>query len=193
MDTPLFYKTRLMITSTKRFLLIVLLFISCKSFSQGFLHADGKVIKEGNGREIILRGMGLGGWMLQEPYMLQLHGAAENQGQFREKLEKLAGKENTQRFYDAWLANMTTKADIDSMAAWGFNSVRLPMHYNLYTPPVWEEKDSTKNTWIKKGFALTDSLLKWCKANRIYLILDLHAAPGGQGNAGCDRDAPPRG
>jgi hypothetical protein len=125
--------------------------------------------------------MGLGGWMLQEPYMLQLHGAADNQGQFREKLEKLAGKENTQRFYDAWLSGFITKADIDSMAAWGFNSVRLPMHYNLYTPPVWEEKDSSKNTFLEKGFALTDNLLKWCKANRIYLILDLHAAPGGQG------------
>ena len=35
---------------------------------------------------------------------------------------------------------------------------------------------------MEKGFALTDSLLSWCKANKIYLILDLHAAPGGQGN-----------
>src|SRR5690606_24626470 len=29
---------------------------------------------------------------------------------------------------------------------------------------------------------ITDSLLAWCKANNMYLILDLHAAPGGQGN-----------
>ena len=28
---------------------------------------------------------------------------------------------------------------------------------------------------------MTDNLLAWCKANRMYLILDLHAAPGGQG------------
>src|SRR5690606_22837812 len=27
-----------------------------------------------------------------------------------------------------------------------------------------------------------DSLLAWCKANKMYLILDLHATPGGQGN-----------
>ncbi|MBS1577201.1 MAG: cellulase family glycosylhydrolase, partial [Bacteroidetes bacterium] len=39
-----------------------------------------------------------------------------------------------------------------------------------------------QNTWLTKGFALTDSLLSWCKANGMYLILDLHAAPGGQGN-----------
>lgn len=28
---------------------------------------------------------------------------------------------------------------------------------------------------------MTDDLLKWCEANKMYLILDLHAAPGGQG------------
>jgi hypothetical protein len=39
-----------------------------------------------------------------------------------------------------------------------------------------------QNTWLEKGFKMTDSLLAWCKANKMYLILDLHAAPGGQGN-----------
>jgi aryl-phospho-beta-D-glucosidase BglC (GH1 family) len=28
---------------------------------------------------------------------------------------------------------------------------------------------------------MVDQLLDWCEANEIYLILDLHAAPGGQG------------
>ena len=37
-------------------------------------------------------------------------------------------------------------------------------------------------TWLPTGFALTDSLIAWCKANHMYVILDLHAAPGGQGN-----------
>ncbi|MEP6749924.1 MAG: cellulase family glycosylhydrolase, partial [Bacteroidota bacterium] len=66
--------------------------------------------------------------------------------------------------------------------AWGFNSVRLPMHYNLYTLPIEKEPVAGQQTWIDKGFAMTDSLLAWCKANKMYLILDLHAAPGGQGN-----------
>jgi hypothetical protein len=99
----------------------------------------------------------------------------------RKKIDTLVGEKNAQRFYDAWLSSHCTKQDIDSLASWGFNSVRLPMHYNLYTLPVEKEK-GTNNTWLNTGFALTDSVLKWCKANRIYLILDLHAAPGGQGN-----------
>ena len=97
-------------------------------------------------------------------------------------LEELMGEKQTREFYDLWLANYTRKIDIDSMKTWGFNSVRLPMHYNLYTLPVEKEPVAGGNTWLEKGFAMTDSLLAWCKANQMYLILDLHAAPGGQGN-----------
>ncbi|HYF29532.1 MAG TPA: cellulase family glycosylhydrolase [Chitinophagaceae bacterium] len=148
---------------------------------QGFLKVSGTNIVNEKGENVILRGMGLGGWMLQEGYMLRLQGT-NPQYAIRNRIEKLIGPEQTQQFYDAWLKNFTTRADIDSMRSWGFNSVRLPMHYNLYTLPVEQEPDSTKQTWLEKGFQLTDSLLSWCKANDMYLILDLHAAPGGQGN-----------
>jgi endoglucanase len=168
---------------------ITFLIFFINSFCQG-LKTDGKRIINNKGEEVILRGMGLGGWMLQEPYMLQLSGVAIAQHDIKRKIKELAGDENMEKFYDAWLKNHCTKADIDSLAAWGFNSVRLPMHYNLFTLPIEEEPVKGKQTWLKKGFDLTDSLLSWCKANKMYLILDLHAAPGGQGNdnAIADRD-----
>jgi hypothetical protein len=119
--------------------------------------------------------------MLQEGYMLRLQGT-NPQYSIRKKIEQLIGPEKTKQFYDTWLSNFVTRADIDSLHKWGFNSVRLPMHYNLFTLPAEQEPDPNKQTWLTKGFALTDSLLKWCKANNMYLILDLHAAPGGQGN-----------
>ncbi|WP_394330747.1 cellulase family glycosylhydrolase [Cesiribacter andamanensis] len=100
----------------------------------------------------------------------------------RAKIEELIGPEKTNDFYSAWLANHTRRIDVDSMAAWGFNSVRLAMHYKLFTPPIKEEPVKGEITWREEGFALTDSLLAWCTANRMYLILDLHAAPGGQGH-----------
>jgi hypothetical protein len=56
------------------------------------------------------------------------------------------------------------------------------MHYNLYTLPIEKEPVKGQNTWLEEGFKMTDDLLKWCADNKIYLILDLHAAPGGQGN-----------
>src|SRR5579872_443966 len=122
--------------------------------AQGWLRADGKLIVNGNGEKVILRGIGLGGWMLQEGYMLRL-GKVGPEHLIREKIAELVGPEKTAAFYDAWLANDICKGDIDSMAAWGFNSVRLPMHYALYTLPVDEEPVKGNNTWRKKGFELT--------------------------------------
>ncbi|MEO8412594.1 MAG: cellulase family glycosylhydrolase, partial [Ginsengibacter sp.] len=162
------------------------LFLFCHIFfvtshAQGFLKADGKRIVNAKGENVLLRGMGLGGWMLQEGYMLGIHKDAQ-QHNIRKRIEALMGRAETEEFYNAWLNNFVRKIDIDSMHAWGFNSVRLPMHYNLFTLPVDEEPVAGENTWLDRGFVLTDSLLAWCMANRMYLLLDLHAAPGGQGN-----------
>ena len=164
----------------------IFLFLFCNlfiigSYAQGFLKAYGKKIVNANGENVLLRGMGLGGWMLQEGYMLGIQRDAQ-QHKIRSAIEKLMGAQETAEFYDAWLNNFIRKIDIDSMKAWGFNSVRLPMHYNLFTLPVDKEPIAGQNTWLQKGFTITDSLLQWCKANHMYLILDLHAAPGGQGN-----------
>lgn len=150
--------------------------------AQGYLKANGNRIVNGNGENIILRGIGLGGWMLQEPYMLQLSKVAVAQYDIQAKITDLIGQKNCENFYSAWLENMVTEKDIDSLKAWGFNSIRLPMHYNLFTLPVEKEPVQGKDTWLKTGFELTDRLLSRCRKNRMYLILDLHAAPGGQGN-----------
>lgn len=173
-----------LITAPLTRFLCPLLLLSCFAFplsGQGFLKARGINIVSEKGENVLLRGVGLGGWMLQEGYMLGVSGQGM-QHKIRARIEELVGPAKTQEFYNAWLSNHTTRADIDSMKAWGFNSVRLPMHYNLYTLPVELEPVAGGNTWLAKGFAMTDSLLAWCKANKMYLILDLHAAPGGQGN-----------
>jgi endoglucanase len=161
--------------------ILSLFFLQQHSNAQDFLKTKGKQIVNSKGDNILLRGMGLGGWMLQEGYMLGINKDGQ-QYRIRERIESLIGKEKTAEFYNAWLSNHTSKADIDSLRAWGFNSVRLPMHYNLYTLPIESEKVQGTQTWLNKGFEMTDALVEWCKANNIYLILDLHAAPGGQGN-----------
>nr|WP_294925341.1 cellulase family glycosylhydrolase [uncultured Flavobacterium sp.] len=166
---------------TKLILTLLLLLFSIAFFGQGFLHRDGQKIVDGEGKNVVLRGLGLGGWMVQEGYMLQTQSFASPQHMIKQKIQDLIGEENTKEFYAAYKTNGITKRDIDSLAVWGFNSVRLPMHYNLYTPAVEEERNG-EITWIEEGFAMTDNLLKWCAENKMYLILDLHAAPGGQGN-----------
>jgi len=146
--------------------------------SAQFLKAEGTKIVNEQGDEVIFRGIGLGGWMLQEGYMLNTSGP---QHEIRARIVSLIGEEKTQQFYDAWLANHMRKIDVDSMASWGYNLIRLPMHYNLFTPPIEDEPVAGQVTWREKGFQMVDDLVSWCKVNNVYLILDLHATPGGQG------------
>lgn len=145
-----------------------------------FLTVKGREIVDSNNKPYILKGMGLGGWMVQEGYMFGIPGDGA-QHSIKERIKDLTSEEFCNQFYELWLNNFITKADVDSIAAWGFNSIRLPMHYNLFTLPIQQEPDSLSSTWLNKGFELTDSLISWCKANQLYLIPDLHAAPGGQG------------
>lgn len=162
--------------------ILLLIFVACYFNGHAqLLKVKGTAIVNDKGENVLLRGMGLGGWMLQEGYMFRLSNIGQ-QYRIKEKITEVVGEEKAKEFYRQWLLKHTTRQDIDSLAAWGFNSVRLPMHYNLYTLPVNKEPVAGQNTWLEEGFALTDSLLNWCKANKLYLILDLHAAPGGQGN-----------
>ena len=164
----------------RKALFVFLFFLSISLFSQNIKRYNSVIIDENN-NEVILKGIGLGGWMLQEPYMFNYIGAADAQYDFKEKLVEFIGQENTDAFFQAWLENFVTQEDINLLASWGFNSVRLPMHYELFTYSIQNEPVQGQNTWLDTGFNIVDQLLDWCEQNQMYLILDLHAAPGGQG------------
>ncbi|MEZ2131306.1 MULTISPECIES: cellulase family glycosylhydrolase [unclassified Sinorhizobium] len=164
--------------------------LSREARAQGFVHADHQQIVDGDGKPLILRGIGLGGWMVQEGYMLTIPDLG-SQRVIRSRISKIIGARKTEQFYRAWRDNAVTRADIDAMAGWGFNSVRLPMHWNLFIKDVPGKGGHDKVVWNDEGFRRVDALIGWLKANHMVLILDLHAAPGGQGNdlAISDRDS----
>ncbi len=139
--------------------------------NMSFLRASGKNIVNNNGN-YILKTVNLGNFMVQEGYMMNLGGGY--QWNIKNKIADVVGVANRDKFYKDYLDNFVTKADIDSIAKFGFNSVRIPMHYNLFTPL------GQSDTYIESGFVLIDNIIGWCKANNMYVILDLHAAPGGQ-------------
>ena len=153
---------------------------------RGFLGTEGTHIVDGDGRPVILRGMGLGGWMLQEGYMLKL-GELGQQHVIHRRLAELVGQPAVDEWDRAWLDHYMTKADMDALGSWGFNSVRLPMHYALFLDA---SAPAGTDRWNEDGFRRVDRLLEWAAANRMWVILDLHAAPGGQGTdlAISDRD-----
>ena len=175
----------------KKLVLIFLIMGYLGSLGAQNIRALGTTIVDENQDEVLLRGVGLGGWMLQEGYMMNSNGGADTQHEFKEKLTLLVGPDNTNQFYQNWLDNFVTEADINAIANWGFNSVRVALHYNLLTLPIEDEPIEGENTWIEEGFERIDELMSWCSANNIYLILDLHAAPGGQGSDAAISDYDP--
>ena len=152
-----------------RFVLLVISFSF--GFGQGFLQTSNTSIVDGNGNKVVLRGVALGGWLVPEGYMFQIPGSG-SPTTIREKIVSLVGEESTNEFYEKFEKNYVQEQDIKAIADWGFNSIRLPLHYKNFSP--------SKGEYIEKGFTIIDSLVSWCKKYKLYLILDMHAAPGGQ-------------
>ena len=166
------------------YILIGLLSQACSSVKNnemGRLRVEGKEIVNNQG-PFLIKSIGTGNWMIQEGYMMQSTDAGiGTHTQFRTKLEQEIGEERTAEFYQDWLDNHMTKADLDSMKAWGFNAIRPALHYKWFTLPIQDEPVSGQHTWVNAGFEKLDELMEWAAANQMYVMFDMHGAPGGQG------------
>ena len=149
--------------------------MACSLSAQAqFFRTEGKEILDPEGNPVVLRGLGLGGWLMPEGYML--HVAAPDGGSprtIRAQIEDLIGVSDTDRFFEIYRANYVEEKDVAAIADWGFDHIRLPFHYNLFF-------DGDTETFIEEGFALVDTFLEWCRTHGLYVILDMHAAPGAQ-------------
>ena len=152
-------------------LIIKTIVLSGLIFSQGFLHVENGEIVDGSGNPVLLRGLGLGGWLVPEGYMLNIPGFG-SPTEIENKIEALLGTELANEFWDLYHDKYVAKADIDQIAAWGFNSIRIPFHYKQFSPSPGEVNQF--------GYDIVDSLLSWCEPYNMYIILDMHCAPGGQ-------------
>jgi hypothetical protein len=157
-------------------ILIVISFLSSsdKSVAQSFLTVNGQKIVDQTGQEIHFRGMGLGGWLEPEGYMFLMSSFASSPSQIHDAIQNLIGVDSTNKFYDTFHADFVTEADVKALHDWGFNLVRVPFHYNILTLA------DSPGVYIPSGFAIFDSLISWCKKYDIYVILDMHCAPGGE-------------
>ena len=168
----------------KKVLIKLFLFLAItNSAHASYLRSAGKYIFTSEGEKIILKGMGLGGWLVREGYMLQTPGAG-SPTDINNKITNLIGEDSAKVFFERYEQNFLNEKDIDQLSTWGFNSVRLPFHYKSLSP-VYGEYD-------EKGFAVMDSLIQWCANNEMYVILDMHVAPGSQSqdhNADSDGEA----
>ncbi len=139
-----------------------------------FVKVDGVDLVKPDGQKLFIRGTNLGNWLNPEGYMFGF--SKTNSGRFiNEMFCQLAGEDFTADFWRDFKDNYITRADIEYIAATGSNTIRLPFHYKLFT-----DEDYMGLTANQDGFARVDSVVEWCRDNGLYLILDMHDAPGGQ-------------
>lgn len=167
-----------------------MLLYSMVSFAQkkqekgmSFLHTAGQDIVDESGKKVFLKGVGLGNWLLPEGYMWKFG----NQGDRPRKIEKviadLIGEEKAATFWKTYRKNYITEEDIKRIAELGFNSVRPALNSRLFLT------EGENPVYIEEGFLLIDNLVSWCKKYGIYVIIDMHGAPGGQTGENID-DSP---
>ncbi len=148
-----------------------------------FLHAQGQDIVNEQGEKILLRGVGLGNWMLPEGYMWKFGGQGDRPRKIETLVDDLIGPEKGKQFWSEYRQHYIAEADIQRIAKLGYNSVRPALNSRLFLSA------SGTVTGREEGFLLLDNLVTWSKAHGIYVILDLHGAPGGQTGQNIDDSA----
>jgi len=139
-----------------------------------FVHADGKFLVDAAGHKLILRGTNLGNWLVQEGYMFRFENGPQSAREIEALVNELIGPTDAAKFWHDYRDRYISRQDIDFIAKAGFNTIRIPFHYRFF-----EAGDS-------EGFALLDRVIGWAKEDHLYVILDMHCAPGGQTGANID-------
>jgi aryl-phospho-beta-D-glucosidase BglC (GH1 family) len=141
---------------------------------KNFVYTQGKNLMFPEGKSFIMRGTNTGNWLVPEGYMFKLKDV-NSPRMIDQALSELIGPSATDSFWNTYLNNYITAADIRYMKSIGMNSIRVPFNYRLFTSEKYLGKTNPNH-----GFELLDKIVSWCKKEQLYILLDMHCAPGGQ-------------
>ncbi len=124
------------------------------------LRVDGDAVVGPDGARVLLRGVGLGGWMNMENFIT---GYPANESAMREAVAAVLGSED---FFDLLLDRFFGEADAQFLASLGVTCVRLPVNQKQFAREA--------------GFARLERAVSVLGAAGVYSVIDLHAVAGGQ-------------
>ncbi|MCU7549703.1 glycoside hydrolase family 5 protein [Chitinophagaceae bacterium LB-8] len=159
--------------------LILLLFLVLVSMfavhaQKSFIYTKGKNLMLPDGKPFLMKGTNLGNWLVPEGYMFKFRDV-NSPRMIDQALNELIGPAAVDSFWKTYLNNYITGADIQFMKAIGMNSIRVPFNYRLFTNEKYLGISNPNH-----GFELLDRLISWCRKEQLYILLDMHCAPGGQ-------------
>jgi endoglucanase len=139
----------------------------------GFVTTRGRNLVSPNGKPLLLKGINLGNWLLPEGYMFKFK-TTNSPRLIETALNQLVGEDEARQFWETYRDNYITREDISFIKRSGFNSVRVPFSYRLFV------SDTTVPRLEGRGYEMLDRVVDWCRREGLYVILDMHGAPGGQ-------------
>ncbi|HWZ91211.1 MAG TPA: cellulase family glycosylhydrolase [Polyangiaceae bacterium] len=147
-----------------------------------FVHAVQDQLLDGSGAHLLFRTAAIGNWLLNEGYALQLDGdSADRSRRIEARVTEMIGATAAAPFWQSYRDNYITEADFARMQALGFNSVRVAMNARLLLPEGQDQFDETE-------FKHLSDVVEWGGRHEIYVIFDMHGAPGGQTGRNIDDD-----
>ena len=144
------------------------------NYRDPFLRTSGILFKNnrGAGETVKLRGTNLGGWMLHENWLDGMDSSElPDDITMRNTLASRFGVATANRLIAAFEDHWITELDLDNIRALGLNVVRVPFSYR-------NVMDANFN-WRSDAFTQLDWIVDEAWKRGIYVILDLHGAPGG--------------
>ncbi|MBN2139344.1 MAG: cellulase family glycosylhydrolase [Sedimentisphaerales bacterium] len=163
--------------------LLAAVWVGQVSEGAGFLRTREHDMVDEDGNVVLLRGVGLGNWFLPEGYMWKFGDRGDRPRKIETLVREMVGEKAGERFWREFRRNYITEADIRRISELGFNSVRPALNARLFLT------EGENAVYVSEGFDLLDNLVKWCKKYGVYVIIDMHGAPGGQTGTNID-DSP---
>jgi endoglucanase len=155
-------------------LLTLIIPFTLKAQQAKFITVRGKEIIGPDNKNFLIRGTNLGNWLVPEGYMFKFK-SINSPRLINEALAELLGPEEVKTFWKKYQDTYITAGDIHFLKASGMNSIRIPFNYRIFTAENYMGQNNPN-----RGFELLDRVISWCKKEGLYVILDMHCAPGGQ-------------
>jgi len=153
------------------------------------LHAADGAVLDRSGTRVRLRCVNLSPWLVPEGYLIGQGSVAAlttSVSELKQRLATVVGREKSQAFWRHWTDAFLDASDFQRLSSEGFNCVRLPLNAKFLARSVGPDAVA----FDEAGVAPVDAAVAWGATSGIYVILDLHDAPGGQNSLASVSDVP---
>jgi endoglucanase len=157
----------------------------CCCFAQAldpaFIKTSGYLLRNqgGNGDAVLLRGVNIGGWLVQEGWMCPTNKSGNMwEDAVERQLVGRFGVATKNSLVATYQQTWITSIDLDYMRDMGMNMVRLPFSYLTFMEDEAPSVPLNSIAWKGSAFQNIDWFIEQAKARKIYTLLDFHEVQG---------------